>query len=85
MNDKTDMGGRGRCSPLYCGHCKKRCGPSDDDPCIEALPGDVMNACCGHGKPNEAYVQRWGGASVRGDEALAEMRVDRPDAGKADL
>lgn len=39
-----------------CGHCGKPNTPEGHDACLGALPG-VINACCGHGSPNEAYVQ----------------------------
>ncbi len=64
-----DTGGRGRINPLHCAHCDRTCGPSDDDPCIEALPG-VMNACCGHGKPENAYVQFSPTHRIGGQEAF---------------
>lgn len=39
-----------------CGHCGKPNTPEGYDACLGALPG-VINACCGHGSPGEAYVQ----------------------------
>lgn len=86
--DKSDHGGRGRTSPLYCGHCDRWCGDTnhggdkDDDPCITSLPGDVANACCGHGEPRWAYVQSGDGECVRGEAALVLMRVSHPQAGR---
>ena len=62
-----------------CGKCSM---PSttgcDDDPCLGHLPG-VMNACCGHGKREDSYIQFDSGLCVRGfivDDAATE----EPDA-----
>jgi len=38
-----------------CGFCGKSSQSSEPDPCLGMLPG-VLNACCGHGNPSEAYV-----------------------------
>lgn len=37
----------------------------DIDPCLGKLPG-VMNACCGHGNPKDAYIQFENGVIVQG-------------------
>lgn len=63
----------GRINPLHCGHCKKRCGPSDDDPCIEGLP-NVTSACCGHGGVNEPYIQYAPGVLIKGEAAFRVQR-----------
>jgi hypothetical protein len=34
-----------------------RLNPDRDYGCLGTLPG-VTNACCGHGNPNDAYIQR---------------------------
>ena len=39
-----------------CGHCGKKRTPEGHDGCIGILEG-VMNACCGHGQDNMAYIQ----------------------------
>ncbi len=52
-----------------CGHCGKEDTPDEHDGCISNLPG-VMNACCGHGRINSAYVQLIGGKVLAGKEAL---------------
>lgn len=39
-----------------CKHCKKTRTIEGYDGCIGFLP-NVMNACCGHGENNVAYVQ----------------------------
>lgn len=60
-----------------CGHCGLRRTPEGHDGCIGTLPG-VVNACCGHGVAEEAYVQYEGGDLVRGHQALA-LIADAPD------
>lgn len=52
-----------------CGHCEESTTPKGHDPCISDLPG-VMNACCGHGRPQEAYVQFSNWKCIRGQHAL---------------
>jgi len=43
------------------------------DGCIGKLSGDIMNACCGHGSDQCAYIQYRNGDIVRGDDALKLM------------
>lgn len=70
--------GGGRIGPLGCAHCRRRCGPSGDDPCIGHVgaPGEIMNACCGHGGEDVAYVQFRDrpNAVIRGSVALRVLR-----------
>ena len=56
-----------------CGKCKK--GPTKEghDGCLGILPGPIMNACCGHGNDDQAYIQYWGGKRIAGGEAIAEQ------------
>lgn len=65
----------------WCGHCGLSDTPEEHDGCLGALPG-VMNACCGHGDEEEAYVQFWDGASLHGSEAVEwiESVRDSPPA-----
>jgi len=53
-----------------CGHCGRRATPDGHDGCLGTLPG-IMNACCGHGQQDEAYVQFDDGICIRGREAIA--------------
>ena len=56
-----------------CGHCHLRTGDDGHDPCIgRELPG-VMNACCGHGTPDAAYIQERPGGRVGGPLALNQI------------
>lgn len=41
-----------------CGHCGLKNTRQGYDGCLGKLPG-VMNACCGHGNDNDAYIQYW--------------------------
>ena len=51
-----------------CGFCKMMNTPEGHDGCLGELPG-VMNACCGHGELNAAYIQFEGGRIIRGSLA----------------
>jgi hypothetical protein len=55
-----------------CGFCGLANTSEGHDGCISSLPG-VMNACCGHGRKSEAYIQFADGRRVSGEDALAEM------------
>ena len=68
-SDLSGSGQRGVCA--YCG-----LGPTSEghDGCLGTLPGPVMNACCGHGDPNVAYIQYWDGRRVSGNAAIAEQK-----------
>lgn len=54
-----------------CAHCNKLPTHEGHDGCLGLLPEDVvMNACCGHGDIDIAYVQFWDGNCIRGQEAV---------------
>lgn len=57
-----------------CGVCGQERTLEGHDPCLGTLPG-VVNACCGHGKEAEAYIQFDDGSEVRGLDAVRRMRV----------
>ena len=58
-----------------CVHCKKPPTKEGHDACLGTLPvGIVMNACCGHGRADQAYIQYWDGGDVRGYDALIEIK-----------
>ena len=44
------------------------------DGCIGELQGDIMNACCGHGNDDVAYIQYWSGKELRGKSAIKEQK-----------
>jgi len=56
-----------------CGNCNKAGTAEGHDACLGTLPG-VMNACCGHGKESEAYVQFPDGRHLKGTEAIEWVR-----------
>lgn len=56
-----------------CGHCGRKRTPEGHDWCLGALPG-VVNACCGHGNPSEAYIQFENGIEVRGFNLIDRYR-----------
>lgn len=51
-----------------CGHCNLPFTPEGHDGCIGTLP-NVLNACCGHGITQDAYVQ-FEDRTIRGQEAI---------------
>jgi len=51
-----------------CGHCGKICTEEGHDGCLGTLIG-AMNACCGHGNIDEAYIQFWDGSRIGGEDA----------------
>ncbi|MFD2658586.1 hypothetical protein [Gracilibacillus thailandensis] len=55
-----------------CGYCGEHATPEGHDACLGTLPG-VMNACCGHGHDNDAYVQFNDKSIARGKEAIKFM------------
>lgn len=57
-----------------CGYCDKYNSKEGHDGCLGILP-NVMNACCGHGDANEAYVQFWNGSIERGREATDVIKT----------
>jgi|GEM_PF-987622 len=58
-----------------CGHCGRPQTKEGHDGCLGTLEG-VMNACCGHGSIDEAYIQYENDEELRGKEALSEMSRD---------
>jgi hypothetical protein len=52
-----------------CGYCGLFFTSDGHDGCLGTLTG-VMNACCGHGSPEEAYVQFDDGTIARGKAAI---------------
>lgn len=52
-----------------CGYCGKANTKEGHDCCLGTLP-NVMNACCGHGNIEEAYIQYSDGAIVGGEKAI---------------
>jgi hypothetical protein len=71
-------------SKQTCGQCHIDRTPEGHDGCLGTLPGNIMNACCGHkGHAEGAYIQygevgedgRWIQTGwIGGDEALEEFK-----------
>ena len=59
-----------------CGHCGKPNTREDHDGCVGMLEG-IMNACCGHGIINNAYVQFRDGSVVNGINAKKIIELMR--------
>ena len=57
-----------------CGKCKQDNTAEGHDTCLGNLPG-LMNACCGHGKTREAYVQFLDGFSIHGKKAKIIQKI----------
>ena len=49
---------KGRINTDHCGFCDRQCTPEGHDACLGILmPNIIMNACCGHGDDDAAYIQ----------------------------
>jgi len=63
-----------------CANCGLDQTPEGHDGCLGTLPrAIVMNACCGHGKTDEAYVQFYDSTRLGGQDAInfcAKLRRD---------
>ncbi len=57
-----------------CGHCKKPNRSDNHDACLGTLPC-VMNACCGHGRKKEAYIQFLNRKSIHGHLAVIILNI----------
>ena len=55
-----------------CGHCGMYNTKEGHDGCLGTLP-NVINACCGHGNNEEAYLQYRDGSTIRRLEAIKLM------------
>lgn len=66
-------------TPTVTGHKERDCDKcrlpnrkDGHDACLGELPS-VMNACCGHGDVDEAYIQYPDNTRIAGEEAITEM------------
>ncbi len=57
-----------------CNNCNQRRTHKGHDACLGTLKG-IMNACCGHGEVNEAYIQFLDEYCIRGKDALRIFEV----------
>lgn len=67
-----------------CGFCGRERTKEGHDGCLGTLPGPIVNACCGHGQDEEAYIQFSDWTRVHGEEAIRMIRELRatPDTGE---
>lgn len=80
MDEKTqftvDLAGSGQFGT--CCHCKKLPSKEGHDGCMGKLPDKwVMNACCGHGEDDRAYVQFWNSRKLIGGEANQYIEINK--------
>ena len=69
-----DLAGSGQFA--RCAHCKLlpiKDGYEVYDGCLGKLEGDLINACCGHGRVEIAYIQYSDGNCIRGEESFKEQ------------
>lgn len=59
-----------------CGHCNKMNTPEGYDGCMGYIP-NAINACCGHGNINEAYIQ-FEDKTIRGVEVSEYLKESKP-------
>ena len=57
-----------------CSVCKKPPTKEGHDGCLGTLPGSIMNACCGHGETDMAYIQYWTKPRIAGNDAIKEQK-----------
>lgn len=55
-----------------CGFCGKKNTREGYDGCLGIVP-NIMNACCGHGVEDEAYLQFWDGKRISGKQATNKI------------
>jgi hypothetical protein len=60
--------------PLTCPACQATMGVNGPDACLGYVPG-VRNACCGHGRVCECYVQLDTGVTLRRAQAVDWFRA----------
>lgn len=61
-----------------CGYCGSDHTDDGHDGCLGELPG-IMNACCGHGRIDEAYLQYLDGSIISGKQAIKEIEKLKND------
>ncbi len=63
---------------ISCGHCGQPITKEGYDACLGILP-EVINACCGHGNIQEAYIQFSNGIRAYGKDAFLIIKVLKRD------
>lgn len=59
---------------VSCSYCGLESTKEGHDGCLGTLRG-VMNACCGHGIDEEAYIQFLDGKKVEGEDAKVIQKI----------
>lgn len=59
---------------MPCGYCGKMTTKEGHDGCLGTLIG-IMNACCGHGEEDNAYIQFLDGKCIRGKDAITVIEI----------
>jgi len=72
MNYMPEDAGSGQFG--ICNKCNKPPTKEGHDGCLGVLQGNVRNACCGHGKNSQAYIQYFDGTRIAGEEAIREQK-----------
>ena len=67
---------------MPCGHCGRNYTKEGHDGCLGTLIG-VMNACCWHVKPEDAYVQFFDGNSIHGEDARVILDILKKASSKS--
>lgn len=57
-----------------CNHCDLYQTEEGHDACLGTLSG-IMNACCGHGRSSESYVQFMDGYCIHGEDASTVLDI----------
>jgi hypothetical protein len=57
-----------------CSHCEKLPTKEGHDACLKTLPG-LQNACCGHGRIDEAYIHFRDGEAIYGADAISIIEI----------
>ncbi len=57
-----------------CGNCGRHKTKDGHDSCLGIIPG-VINACCGHGNKDEAYLQALDGTVIQGKIATIIISI----------
>lgn len=71
-NYTSKMAGSGQFG--ICDHCNKTPTKEGHDGCLGTLKDkDIMNACCGHGDTEVAYIQYWTKDRISGQAAIDEQ------------
>lgn len=66
-------------NPRECGHCSRPDAENGHDACVGEIHG-AMNACCGHGVSEDAYIQFSSGRIISGEAAISYIKMQSKQA-----